>query len=183
MADGGLPVVVLMGLRASGKSSVARRLAQTLSVASVDLDDVVARDLGCTNAAESIRIHGWDAFRAGEAEALGRTLGAGSGGLVLALGGGTPTAPGADALLHDARQTGTAMVVYLRAEPEVLAARLLADQRNDRPSLTGDDPAAEMRRVFDERDPLYRSLASTVIEVGDQTVDAIVDRIRTLVQP
>lgn len=171
-----------MGLRASGKTTVARLLSVRLGYSAVDLDDVVATAMGEPNAGACIRAHGFAAFRQAEAEALRHALESSlkepdERGLVLALGGGTPTAPGAAELLRAARDSRRALVVYLRASEQTLRARLTGDSQTDRPSITGAGTLDEIGRMLRERDPLYRELAERVIECDDLKAAEIVEQI------
>lgn len=163
--------VVLMGLRGSGKSTVGALLAGRLGVPFVDLDDRTLEALRRAHpdqrfgaVADAWRALGEPAFRAAERDALRAALG--EGRVVLALGGGTPTAPGAPALLESAKRTG-ATIFYLRAEPALLRERLAASGEGaKRPSLTGRGTLEEIEAVFAARDPLYRSLRTLEIDAG-----------------
>lgn len=102
-------------------------------------------------------------FREAETRCLEEALGR-SGG-VLALGGGTPTAPGAADLIREARADGRAIVVYLRCTPDELTRRLAMMQgADDRPSLTGKGTLAEIEEVYEARDQHYVDLADHVVE-------------------
>lgn len=165
--------IILIGLRASGKSTLGRALAGKLRRRFVDLDDEVAVLLRVASAGDAIRQLGLDAFRAEEARALTHLLEvrARRRPFVLSLGGGTPTAPGAAALLASARAQGVAQVLYLRAPVAVLKTRLkteIANGNDNRPSITGTDPIKEVAELFKARDPLYRDLADVVID-AEQT--------------
>jgi shikimate kinase len=153
------PNLILIGLRASGKSTLGRLLAQELGRDFVDLDELVARQMNASGPGEIIEREGIDAFRSAETEALRSVLN--TSGQILALGGGTPTAPGASELLRDS----DARIFYLKATPETLRARLARTDNTDRPSLTGDDVVDEVQALFEQRDPLYRSLAESVVHV------------------
>ena len=157
--------VALIGLRASGKSTVGRMVARTLGRGFVDLDDVTPQLLGCADVREAWSRHGVDAFRAAEARALAQVLT--GAGRVLALGGGTPEAPGASDALRAARGAGRAVVVYLRAPAETLRDRLRGDDNANRPSLTGKGLLDEIEEVLARRDGLYTSLADLVVEHDD----------------
>lgn len=165
--------IILIGLRASGKTTLGRGLAGKLRRRFVDLDDEVAVLLGTPTAGEAIRRFGLDAFRAGEVKALTRLLAVGTRRrpFVLALGGGTPTAPGAAELLASVRDADRAQVLYLRASAATLKTRLKAEiaaGAADRPSITGADPVKEVSDLFKARDPLYRELADNEID-AEQT--------------
>jgi shikimate kinase len=155
--------VILIGLRASGKSTLAPALASRLGIPSIDLDPLVAQVLGCGSVREAFESRGVDAFRAAEAKLL-RELLESLTASVVSLGGGTPTAPGAAELL-EAAAAGGAKVLYLRATPATLQARLSKTDLASRPSLTGAGTLEEVNHLFEQRDPLYRGLATDVIEV------------------
>ncbi len=93
--------------------------------------------------------------------------------VVVSLGGGTPTAPGAAESLRRLTERGDCAVVYLHAPPEMLADRLRGEgAQGGRPSLTGRGAVEEVGDVYVARDELYRSLATAVVEVGEMSVDA-----------
>ncbi len=159
--DGGSPepktILVLMGLRASGKSTLARAIGERVGVPHLDLDPLVLERIGAQTVREAWERDGERAFREAETEALRAVL-TREPPFVLALGGGTPTAPGAEGVLRDAVEEGRCTLVYLRLTPEQLRARLHADDP-DRPALMGTDANDEVRAVYGVRDPLYRALA------------------------
>lgn len=170
--------LVLIGLRGSGKSTLGRLVAQRRGCAFLDLDDAVLQHLGHVSVADAWAALGEPAFRLAETECLRNALHAGPDKRVIALGGGTPTAPGAAELLRDARQERATCIVYLRAQPDTLRARLGTEGDADRPPLTGTNTLDEIGDVFAVRDPLYRSLASHTIELDNHSgVDELVDRL------
>jgi shikimate kinase len=178
---------MLIGLRGCGKTTIAPLLAAKVGCGWSDLDALVAARLGCTGVRDAWDKHGVQAFREAETRCLADVLHrhapagknapearAGHVSHVLALGGGTPTAPGAAAMMQEARTNHRAIALYLRARPETLQARLRAasgDAIVDRPSLTGEDPVAEVPRVFMQRDPLYMTLADVVVQVDELPVE------------
>jgi shikimate kinase len=173
--------LVLMGLRGSGKSTVGRLVAARRGAAFVDLDDVTPRLLGYASAGEAWRASGEAGFREAETRALTQTLAA--DGRVIALGGGTPMAPGCRAMLQDAAAAGRARLVYLRADAGVLRRRLQQADNSHRPSLTGIGVLDEIETVFAARDPLYREIAEHIIEVGGLAIEEVVERVAALASP
>ena len=165
--------LILMGLRGSGKTTVGRLMAERVGRVFVDLDDVTPRRLGVSTVREAWDRFGQPAFREAEAAALAEQLAA--DGLVLSLGGGTPTAPGAADMLRQAASRDR--VVYLRASPRGLRNRLAATEMGSRPAITGGDPLDEMERVWTARDPLYRELAGEIIDVDDLTPEETLRRL------
>ncbi len=181
-APDGAPALVLIGLRGSGKSTIGRLVASRAGAAFVDLDELTSRLLGGGEVAEIWARVGEPGFRDGEARALrDLNLDARGGPRVIALGGGTPTAPGAAELLESASRAGAVTLVYLRAAPGVLRARLGATDVASRPSLTGAGTLREIEAVFAARDPLYRRLATLVLETDDLSVEDLADRLAPLI--
>jgi len=196
------PPLLLIGLRGSGKSTLGRLLARRLGRAFLDLDDAVLEHLGFTTVADAWTTLGEPAFRKAETECLRACLTAEAGrpgqeraqsapdAQVVALGGGTPTAPGAADLLRDASNSHAATIVYLRARPDTLRARLGPAADANRPALTDTNTLDEVDAVFAARDPLYQALATEIIQIdsppdphhpeSDTTIDALVDRLCTL---
>jgi 3-dehydroquinate synthase len=168
--------VLLIGLRGSGKTSAGAIAARRLGLPFLDLDDATRALLNAPTVAHAWHAHGEPAFRAAEVRALGEALRMPP--RVIALGGGTPTAPGAADLIRAA----DALVIYLRADAEALRQRLRDSIASDpdRPSLTGADPLAEIDQVLARRDPLYVSLASHVVDVRALSVEDTACRIITL---
>ncbi|MDX9910451.1 MAG: shikimate kinase [Phycisphaerales bacterium] len=173
--------LALIGLRGSGKSTLARRAAEALSLTPIDLDNVTPALMGHASVREAWEREGEPAFRDAESQALRGVLA--QDNQSIALGGGTPTAPGARDMLERARRTRRAIVVYLRAAPDTLAARLSASDNAHRPSLTGKGTIEEIAGVLAARGPLYESLADSIIDVDtldeDGALRAILDAWRT----
>jgi shikimate kinase len=116
---------------------------------------------------------GEPAFRAAECAALEHALAHdASTGAVIALGGGTPTAPGARELIERARTEGRIRVVLLEAPPAVLGSRLSLAP-GDRPLLVGADFGQEAVMLAERRLPLYRALADATVSTAAGTSDAL----------
>lgn len=161
--------VVLVGMMGSGKTTVGRRLARRLHRPFVDSDEQVEARTGRT-VADIFRTDGEAAFRPLEAEALAAALAADPPAVVAAAGG--------TVLDPDNRRAMAAAgtVVWLRADPAVLAARVAAAGDDHRP-LLDDDPAGTLRRLADERDVHYHEVADLVVDVDELDPDAIVAQI------
>lgn len=176
--------LVLMGLRGSGKSTLGRLVAARAGAEFIDLDDLAAGLLGTGTLAELWARHGEARFRDAEAKALaGLELGrAGLAPRVVALGGGTPTAPGAADLLRECERAGAISLVYLRASPDTLRARLAPIDTAARPSLTGKGTLEEIELVFAARDPLYLALATCVVDVEGCPAPDLVRELAALIE-
>jgi len=174
--------IILLGLRCSGKSTIGPMLAERMGVEFCDLDCEAAAVLKVASAGDAIRDLGLETFRDGEVKALWRVLSGdtsrrGSVGpgrparLVLALGGGTPTAPGAEPLLKSASSRDW-LLVYLRASVPVLQQRMSRSKLSTRPSLTGRSPLDEIGILHGQRDGQYGRLAELSLEVDELSPEA-----------
>ena len=151
----------------AGKTSVGRLLAKRFGKTFYDCDQEIERRTG-VKVPVIFEIEGEAGFRAREENVL-RELAALSD-IVLATGGG--------AVLREAnrralRQNGT--VVYLRASLEDLWQRTRRDR--NRPLLQTADPHATLEQLFAERDPLYREVASLVMDTGNQSLRSLANRL------
>ena len=135
------------GPSGSGKSTVGRQLAQALAMDFVDLDAQIESALSC-GILEYMRTQGEGAFREVETEQLQKAV-AGTE-KVIALGGGTLVQAENRKLAEASGQ-----VVYLQAEPALLAVRLAGDP-NQRPLLAG-DLEASLGALLEERRAHYAS--------------------------
>lgn len=173
------PTVILIGLRASGKTTVAHLLSAQTGRPMYDLDDLSAANLGVASPAEALRQRGEPAFREAEFAALQVALK--SPPCILALGGGTPTFAPSLELLTRARSNRRVTIVYLKAQPVTLVQRLLLTDLSTRPSLTGEGVLEEVSTLFDRRDPVYTRLASFIVECdrlsAEQSAEFILNRI------
>lgn len=172
--------IVLIGLRGSGKSTVGELLSERLKWGFVDLDDrtldLLREEHGVESIADAFEQLGEPMFRDAEYRALHGLLDhLDEDPRVVALGGGTPMAPGAAELLRETADR--ASLVYLRLKPEVLARRLRGQIDDRRPALVeGSDPISEIDQIHAQRDPLYHALAALTIE-EDGAAAEVVERI------
>ena len=162
--------IVLVGLMGAGKTSVGRRLAEKLDIPFIDADHEIEAAAGKT-IPEIFADHGESYFRDGERRVILRLLE--SGGKVLATGGGAFMQPETREVI---RQKGIS--VWLRAELPLLMKRVR--RRSNRPLLKNDDPEAVMRRLIDDRYPVYAE-ADITVDSRDVAHSSIVgDIIKTL---
>ena len=152
--------IILIGYRATGKSSVGRLLAEEASLSFVDLDEEIVKEAGMT-IEQMVKERGWPFFRALEKETL----------LAFSQRQGQVIATGGGAVLHQeiwprVRQNG--LVVWLRASPRLICERLAADDKSDsqRPSLSGQDVISEVEEVLAQRLPLYAGSCDVEVDAS-----------------
>ena len=164
------PLLLLTGLRCSGKTTLGAAVAADCRVTFTDLDPLVLAELGASSVGQAFERFGETGWRQGEAAVLRRAIEGDLSG-VLSMGGGTPIAPGAAATIRRAQATGRARVALLDPGSGELIARI-ARGRGDRPRLATND-RAEVERLSAERLPLYRSIADVVIDTRAPERDCV----------
>lgn len=171
MTKNPLPRLILIGLRGTGKSTLAQVLSARLGWPAKDTDAEVQRETG-KSIRELFAEEGEESFRLREAETVERLMR--HQPLVLATGGGVVLLERNRRLL---RQAG--WVVWLTGAPTLLAHRLAADPASwsGRPALTKLPLAEELARLGREREPLYRECADLELCTDDQTPEQIADRL------
>jgi shikimate kinase len=160
--------IVLVGMMGAGKTSVGKRLAVRLGLPFVDAD-VEIEAAAKKTIPEIFAEHGEDYFRQGERRVIARLLR--DERRVIATGGGafmngqTRAAIGA-----------SSVSIWLKAEFPLLFERVR--RRPTRPLLQTENPEATLKRLIDERYPVYALADITVASRDvphDQMVDAVVD--------
>jgi shikimate kinase len=158
--------VAFIGLMAAGKSTVGARVAAALGWPLVDVDAEVEARTGKT-VAELAYEGGEAAFRPWERLVVIESLDARDPSVL--------AAPGGIALDPEARKAIGALdvvAVYLRADPDTLAARIAKDDDHDRP-LVGDRPLGTLQHMFRDRDATYRALADVEVQVDGRTAEEV----------
>ncbi|HUO49560.1 MAG TPA: shikimate kinase [Acidimicrobiales bacterium] len=156
-------LLFLVGMMGAGKSTVGRLLAQHLGWDFVDTDAEISARTG-RNVGDLFTERGEAAFREEERRAVGDVL-ARRAPAVVSVGGGAVVDEGNRRAMRDG---GT--VVWLRADPAVLAARV-ADE-GGRPLLAGAGPAGardELARIAGVRQVWYEEVATAVVDVDELT--------------
>lgn len=163
--------IFLIGYRGSGKTTVARALAERLRWDWLDADAELERRAGKT-IREIFAESGEGAFRDWESAVLADL--AQLDRHIIALGGG--------AVLREqnrAALAGRGKIVWLRAAPETLFARIAADPTTAarRPNLTGQGGLDEIRHLLAQREPIYRACADLAIDATADSPENIAQEI------
>lgn len=165
--------LALIGLMGAGKTTVGRELARRLGRRLVDTDRAVEARTG-RSVRQLWEDGGEAAYRDLERRAVLDALAA-DVPAVLAVPGGVAVDP-----VMAAAVTGPGVVVvYLRARPATLAARVGPDPAH-RP-LLGDDPAAALAALHAARDARYREIAAAVVDVDDLSPAEIATAVETVI--
>ncbi len=165
-------IIFLIGFRGSGKSTIGKRLADWLQSPWIDSDDEVERRAGCA-IAEIFATQGEEAFRDLERQVIEELLAARRTDremVVISLGGGAVLDERTRRLISEQGRC-----VWLRASPEVLAARTVGDA--SRPPLTQLTRDEEIRELLARREPVYAECADCEIDTTTLPPDQAVERI------
>jgi shikimate kinase len=155
-------VVVLVGPMGVGKTTVGKKLAKALKVPFIDTDAVVVAEHG--EISQIFETQGEPAFRALEEAAVAAAITEPS---VVATGGGVVLSE----LTRERLRAAT--VVYLSTDGRHIKSRLTGGKR---PLLkNGFD---DWTRIYDERKPIYESVADITINTSGQSLAATLAAIK-----
>lgn len=149
----------------AGKTTVGRQLAARLSFPFVDSDHEVERRTG-VSVTTVFEIEGENGFRRRESAVIQDLLD--HPPIVLATGGG--------AVLAEANRKAISradMVAYIAVDPSGLYERTRHDRT--RPLLQVSDPLQKLRELHAQRDPLYREVATVVVDGNRNNAKQIVE--------
>jgi XRE family aerobic/anaerobic benzoate catabolism transcriptional regulator len=158
-------IVVLVGMRGAGKSTVGPRLAEQLDVPFVELEALITEAAGLP-LDQLFELHGEEYYRRLERERLLETLERDES-CVVAAAGGVVNDPGTWELL--CRRT---TVVWLRATPEDHWGRVIA-QGDRRPMADNPRAMDQLRTLLRTREPIY-SRARMTVETSERTPSEVV---------
>lgn len=163
--------IVLIGPMGSGKSTVGAALARRLGRPHVDTDHFFVARNGPIP--EYFSAHGEAAFREEEAQIVAELLDAPRPSVV-SLGGGSVVSAEIRALLK------SQFVVMLDVTEAQAEARI--GDAATRPMLTAGTsapPIERWKRIYAEREPLYRECADLIVSAAEATIE---DRAETIIQ-
>lgn len=159
--------IALVGPMGAGKSTIGRLLAGILRAPFYDSDHVIEEKTGA-DIPWIFDVEGEEGFRDRETAALVSLLEIDV--LVLATGGGIVLREKNRQLLK-----GADAVIYLKADTERLVQRTMKDK--NRPLLQVDDPRKKIVELLEERDPLYREVATHVILTDSRSPKMIAQQV------
>ncbi len=159
--------LILIGYRATGKTTVAQVLSRQLGWEWMDADVEIERRAG-KSIADIFAQDGEPVFRDIEAQVIADLCQREN--LVLAAGGGAPLRP-------ESRQAmrASGRVFWLKAEPETILARMSGDTTtaDRRPDLTDKGGLAEIVDLLGKRTAIYRQSAHIEVDTEGKTPEEI----------
>jgi len=178
--------LILTGFMASGKSRVARLLAEQYQTQLIDLDQRLVEKLG-DSISQVFRVHGEKYFREQETETLQQTLEeCAASPAIISTGGGIVTQEVNRAMLEAASQHGM-HVIYLRASPQTLAKRIRRDP-GTRPLIDGEkvlnleETVERVKVLLEARRAFYESCADIIIDTDCLSLAEVVEKITATVK-
>lgn len=160
--------VVLIGMRGSGKTTIAKLLSQKLNKEYLELDDVIVERIGMS-IPRIVKKYGWDYFRDKESE-IAKEVSL-YHDKVISTGGGIVTRY---KNVKAIKKNG--FLVLLRASVDTLSNRIGDD--TNRPSLTNNkNRKEEMKELLKQRKKLYEDAADEIIDTDNIKPEEIVSRI------
>lgn len=165
--------IILIGMKACGKTTIGRLLAEKLQLPFIDADTEIEkthrRETGeALSFRQIFKNYGAEYFRALETRTL-RHIAQESRNMdfIFACGGQTP-------LYEENQQILVALgkIIFLQIEPDVLLQRILADGI---PAFFSypDDPERSLYELLAQRVPTYKKLATIILDAGTGSVDEV----------
>jgi shikimate kinase len=170
--------VILIGYRATGKSTVGRILSSKLKIAFWDTDAMVEENMAMP-VKEIVALHGWDFFRAKERETIEYLTQKEDG--VIATGGGVVLFREKVNLLKQnvdlLKQAG--VIIWLNAPLQDIIERLKKDAQNGamRPQFTSGNIIQETIDIMRKRIPLYESAANHTVDTASKNAVQVAEEI------
>lgn len=164
--------IILIGFMGCGKTSVGKRLSETLGCAFLDTDELI-EEAQKRSIREIFDTDGEMAFRAMETDCLKDLRMKEQNGFVLSVGGGLPMREENRVLL---KQLGD--VILLQVSPDVVYQRLKNDRT--RPLLQDRNPRGRILDLMSARKKCYEDAADHIIPVDERTFEQIIDDILSI---
>ncbi|WP_024588423.1 shikimate kinase [Aliihoeflea sp. 2WW] len=149
----GTKTLVLVGLMGAGKTSVGRKLAQILQLPFADSDHEI-ESVSRMTVPELFEAYGEVEFRALEQRVVTRLIA--DGPAVIGTGGGAFMNADTRAAIR-----ANGISIWLKADLDTLMDRVA--RRQNRPLLKNSDPRAVMRKLMEDRYPVYGEADVTIV--------------------
>lgn len=164
--------IALVGLRGAGKTTLGRRLAKEAEVPFFELDRQIEQVSGLALPA-ILELYGQQAYRRYEMQALQSLLRT-RPQFVVATGGSIVSEPATYELL-----LRSCFTVWLRTTPEEHMARVIA-QGDQRPMAGSEQAMDDLRRILQEREPLYARADVVIDTSGISEERAVAELLKSL---
>lgn len=159
--------IVFIGMMGSGKTTIARLLAEKLNLAFFDMDKIFTQKFNIS-ISEFFKEFGEEKFRNEETNILKQALV--NDNFVLSCGGGVILKKeNRDLIFKEDNIT-----IFLKANPETIYNRIKND--TSRPLLMVENPKKEIEHILKKREEFY-NLAKITIQTDNKTTNEITEEI------
>lgn len=165
-----MSIIYCVGLMGSGKTTLARKLSNSLGFQCIDTDAVIVTQTS-SNISDFVVHNGETSFRDIESEVIMNPLVRSN--VVISTGGGS--------ILRSANRDfmkETGKVIYLQTCPSIISKRIKST--DNRFLLDGiDDIEKTLITLANQREPLYQEVADVVIDTSFKTEEQVHDEAAT----
>ena len=155
--------IFLIGPMATGKTTIGRKLATKTSKKFYDTDIEIKRSTGA-EIPLIFEIEGDAGFRERETKIISKLVLLQN--IVLSTGGGAILAEENRKIL-----TENGIVIYLKSSAKKIYDRTCNDK--SRPLLQGNDRLGKIKKILNEREPMYKSIANEIINTDNFITEEI----------
>ncbi len=178
MSNTKIPLAVIIGMPAAGKSRVGREVANIMNMPFCDTDAIIENEVAMP-IPQYFEQYGQEAFRDVEARIVKSViLGNQAEEGIVSLGGGAPLRQETQEVLQEYMRLG-GRVVYLQANAQEAIER--ASWNNNRPMLNGDDAEKRWLELFDKRDPIFRKVSNIHMPTKGSTPYMAAEKLRNMI--
>jgi len=160
--------IVLIGYRATGKTTLAQKLAEVTRLPLFSTDAMIEKSNGET-IEQIVRVHGWNAFRFLESQVIANLPI--SEACIIDCGGGVVENNRNMEYLSD-----NAIVVWVDAELKDILHRM-QNSDDSRPLLSEKDFEKDVLENYARRKPLYEKFSHIYVNTSRETEEQIIEKI------
>jgi len=163
--------IIITGFMGTGKSAVAKQLAQKLKMEFIDMDRIIEESQGIS-IADIFSRYGENYFREQENKLVKKL--SQKENMVIATGGGTLVSPDNTRILSQRGQ-----IICLYADSQTIYNRI--KRKNNRPLLKGENVLSEINRLLEERKKMYDNI-KWKIDTTNLNIQEVTDKIIALLK-
>ncbi len=156
--------IFLVGPMGVGKSTIGRLMAENLKMRFIDCDDEIEKQSGA-KIPLIFEYEGEIGFRKREQAIIAELTALQN--IILSTGGGVVLAPENRQYLKSRGE-----IIYLHAAVDELLKRTA--HSHNRPLLRTGNRLSKIKELYNERHPLYESIANIIIETGQRSIHQVV---------
>ena len=173
-----VPLAVIIGMPAAGKSRVGREVAHIMHLPFYDTDAIIEQNIDMP-IPQYFEQYGQEAFRQIEARTVKDVIfGSNAEKSIVSLGGGAPIREETQEVLQEYMRLG-GRVVYLQANAQEAIER--ASWSSNRPMLSGDGAEKRWMELFEQRDPIFRKVSNIHMPTKGSTPYMAAEKLRNMI--